>query len=332
MPAFDLEDLEASVAEWEEFRKSLPPTVFGPDFLSFREKTDTASHLARFHDRSGFTTREQFIPVRDAKIKVRIYEPNLPSGSGPYPLVMLYHGGGFFAGNLDTEDRGACEICVGVKAVVVDVEYRLAPEHKFPIPVNDCFDALQWALANANELDVDVTKVVTTGTSAGGSLALAVALMDLDSGHRRIHFIAAIHPITCHVNHYPEKYKNDFRSIVTNADADVFNIQGVNLVNKLYLRDEQVDGANPYYSMLLATNLSSLPPTYIVVGGKDPLRDDGVVLAKELLEVGVPCELDIYRGYPHGFMMFPLSITNPHYRTWVEKISNAVNKTSKSRV
>ncbi|KAK9722987.1 hypothetical protein K7432_002287 [Basidiobolus ranarum] len=326
MPPFNLQDLDVSVAEWEEFRKNLPPAVFDPDYLSFRAKTDAVSHLSRFSNRSGFTAKEQFIPVRDANIKVRIYSPDLESGSGPYPLVMLYHGGGFFVGNLETEDRAACEICVGVKAVVVNVEYRLAPENKFPIPVNDCYDALEWAITNAGELNVDVSKVVTTGTSAGGSLALAVALMDLDSGHHRIHFIAAIQPHTCHLDLYPEKYKSDFRSIVTNANADVFNLQGMALVNELYLRDEKVDGASPYYSIILATNLSSLPPTYIVVGSKDPLRDDGIVLAKELAEVGVPCELDIYRGYPHGFMMFPLSVTDSHYRIWVEKISNAVNK------
>ncbi|KAK9759612.1 hypothetical protein K7432_017213 [Basidiobolus ranarum] len=326
MSPFNLQDLDAPVAEWEEFRKKLPPTVFDSDYLSFREKTDALSHLSPFSNRSGFTTKEQFIPVRDANIKVRIYSPNLESGSGPYPLVMLYHGGGFVAGNLDTEDRAACEICIGVKAVVVNVEYRLAPENKFPIPVNDCYDALEWAIANAEELHVDASKVVTTGTSAGGTLSLAVALMDLDSGHRRIHFIASIQPLTCHFDLYPEKYKNDFRSMVTNANGDIFNLQGMILVNELYLRDQKVDGASPYYSIILATNLSNLPPTYIVVGGKDPIRDDGIVLAKELTEVGVPCELDFYRGYPHGFMMFPLSVSDPHYRIWVEKISNAVNK------
>ncbi|ORX89643.1 hypothetical protein K493DRAFT_289050 [Basidiobolus meristosporus CBS 931.73] len=327
MPAFNLEDLEAPAAEWEEFRKNLPPTVFDPDYQRWRGELEAASRKARFSNRSGFTTQEKLIPVRDANITVRIYSPELDSRSGPLPLVMLYHGGGFVGGGLDTEDRAACEICVGVKAVVVNVDYRLAPEYKFPIPVNDCYDALEWAITNAKELNVDVLKVVTTGSSAGGSLALAVALMDLNSGHRRVHFIAAIQPLTCHLNYYPEKYKNDFRSIVTNANADVLNFQGMVLLNDLYLADEKVEGPSPYYSMLLATNLSSLPPTYIVVGGKDPLRDDGVVLAKELAEVGVPCELDIYRGYPHGFMVFPLSVSNLHFRTWVEKICNAVNKT-----
>ncbi|ORX92455.1 Alpha/beta hydrolase fold-3, partial [Basidiobolus meristosporus CBS 931.73] len=252
-------------------------------------------------DRSGFTTREQPIPVRDGSIEVRIYTPDVETSDGPFPLVMLFHGGGFYAGDLNTEDKGAWEICVGAKAVVVNVGYRLAPEHKFPIPVNDCYDAMEWAIANAKELNVDASRIATIGTSAGGSLSAAVALKDLDSGHQRVRFIASIQPVTCHPDYYPEKYLNDLRSMSTYADGDVLNRDGVYQSIRYYLHDGKEDATSPYYSILLANNLRDLPPTYIVVGGRDPLRDDGIVLAKELREVGVPCELDIYRGYPHAF-------------------------------
>ena len=237
--------------------------------------------VARVEDRS--------IIVPDRHIPIRIYTP---AGSGAFPMLVWFHGGGWVVGDLDTADGTARHLAVGAGCVVVSVDYRLAPETKFPGAADDCYAATQWAAENAGSLGADPLRIAVGGDSAGGNLAAVVPLMARDKGGPPLVLQLLIYPVT----------DRDFEtsSYRGNADGYLLSRDGMVWFWDHYMANES-DAKNPYCAPLQAKELSGLPPALVITAEFDPLRDEGEAYAHRLLEAGVPTECTRYDGMIHGF-------------------------------
>ncbi|KAI0030939.1 Alpha/Beta hydrolase protein [Vararia minispora EC-137] len=217
-----------------------------------------------------------------------------------FPLLVYFHGGGFITGSIEENDFRLQMLCVEHQISILNVDYRLAPEYPFPVPMDDCMAAMKWAIANPSLLSTDVRKgLIVMGTSAGAQLATVTALRARDDGFfaeaRLTGQILQI-PMTCHPDAYPEKYSDQLLSLQQNANAPKLTAREVRFAWKL-LKGPPSD---LYTSPLLAP-LHRLPPTFLQVTGLDPLRDDGLVYERLLREAGVKTMLQIYPGVPHTF-------------------------------
>ena len=232
------------------------------------------------------------VPVEGGEITVRVYTP---PGTAPFPAHLYIHGGGFWLGTLDQSDVACKELCAGADCVVASVDYRLAPEHKFPTAPNDCFAALQWLFMNATELGIDTTRVSVGGASAGGNLAAVIALMARDRGGPPLVFQHLEIPATDMTMSSP--------SITENGEGYLLTKAGMEQCTAFYL-DEPADAKHPFASPLLAHDLSGLPPALVVTCEFDPLRDEGEAYAERLRAAGVPTESIRMEGHIHGSMGF----------------------------
>jgi len=228
------------------------------------------------------------IPGPAGEIPVRIYTPAAPA---PLPLLVYFHGGGWVLGSLETHDGTCRELANGAGCVVVSVDYRLAPEHKFPGAAEDCFAATQWAAAHAAELGADAGRLAVAGDSAGGNLAAVVSQMARDRGGPPIVFQLLIYPVTVAAYDTPSYRDNAEGYLLTAGDMHWFWGH--------YLRSA-ADGANPYASPLSGT-LAGLPPALVITAEFDPLRDEGEQYARALEEAGVAARMSRYNGMIHGF-------------------------------
>jgi acetyl esterase/lipase len=231
-------------------------------------------------------------PGPDADIPVRVYRPRQASHT-PRPLVVHYHGGGFVFGDLRMGDWLGGNVAATVGAVVVSVDYRLAPVHRFPAAVEDCYAALAWAAANAAELGADGPLAVL-GESAGGTLSAVMGLLARERGGPAISHQALIYPATDMTAARPAAL----------ANAPFLSADEMVAYRRLYLGPDG-DPGNPWASPLLAAGHAGLPPALIQVAEHDPLREDGVRYAAALRAAGVPVRLTEYVGVPHGFVNFP---------------------------
>jgi acetyl esterase len=231
------------------------------------------------------------IPGPGGEIPLRIYTPE---GSGPFPAIVFFHGGGWVIGTLDTHDGVCRQIAKRAGAVVVSVDYRLAPEHKFPAAPEDCYAATLWVAENAAKIGVDACRLAVGGDSAGGNLAAAVSLMARDRGKPKIAYQVLIYPVTEH--------SYDTASYRENADGYLLTKDSMVWFWNHYLRSP-ADGAQPYASPLRARDLKGLPPAMVVTTEFDPLRDEGEAYAERLRQAGVPVKLKRYDGLIHGFFM-----------------------------
>jgi acetyl esterase len=231
------------------------------------------------------------IPGPAGQIPVRIYTPQAP---GPLPIVVYYHGGGWVIGTFDTHDAVCRHLAKQAAAVVVAVDYRLAPEHKFPAAPEDCYAATCWVASNAAALGADAGRLAVGGDSAGGNLAAVVSLMARDRGRPSIAFQLLVYPVTDH--------SYDTPSYRENADGYLLTKDAMAWFWNHYLR-EAADGANPYASPLRAASLAGLPRAMVITAEYDPLRDEGEAYARRLREDGVDVRLKRYDGIIHGFFM-----------------------------
>lgn len=222
-------------------------------------------------------------------VTVRVYQPG---ASAPAPMLLYFHGGGWVVGDLESHDEVCRQLSVGVGAVVVSVEYRLAPEHPFPAGLEDCFAATRWASDNADALGGDSHRLVVAGDSAGGNLATAVCLLARERGGPEIAHQLLIYPVTDH-NLETASYRD-------NAEGYFLTRDMMEWFWEQYLPDA-AQPADPLAAPLQA-ELAGLPPATVITAGYDPLRDEGIAYAEKLAAQGVPVEQREFEGLIHGFI------------------------------
>jgi acetyl esterase len=227
-------------------------------------------------------------------LRLRIYTP---MGENPFPLMVFFHGSGFVVCDLDTHDGLCRNLCAGSGCVVVSVDYRLAPEHKFPAAPDDCLAATRWVAANASALGGDVGRIVVAGDSAGGNLAAVTALRARDEGGPKLIGQLLIYPVT-------DYFQPGTPSMTENAEGFGLTRDGMIWFWNHYVRSAG-DGVHPHASPLRAATLAGLPPALVVTAQYDPLRDEGESYAEALAKAGVAVEMKRWDGMNHGFFFFP---------------------------
>ena len=224
-------------------------------------------------------------------VAVRIYWPKA-GASAPRPGVFEIHGGGFMMGDIAMMDPWCQRVAAEIDAVVVSVEYRLAPEHPFPAGLEDCYAALVWTATEAKKLGIDPERLAIAGQSAGGGLAAATALLARDRGGPSLCF---------QVLEIPElDDRLDTPSMLAFTDTPLWNRPNAVWSWKHYLGPDHRGEVSPYAAPARAENLAGLPPAYISTMEFDPLRDEGIIYALRLMEAGVQVELHSYPGTFHG--------------------------------
>jgi acetyl esterase len=229
------------------------------------------------------------VPGPAGEIPVRIF---LPDGSRPLPVLVYFHGGGWVIGGLDTHDVPCRVLANRAGCALVSVDYRLAPENKFPAAPEDCYAATRWVAENAASIGADASRLAIGGDSAGGNLAAVVALMARDRGGPSIVHQLLVYPVTDVGQDTPSYRDNAEGYLLTAADMAWFWNH--------YLA-KPGDGENPYASPLRAKSLRDLPPAHVITAELDPLRDEGEQYAARLKEAGVEVQLSRYDGMIHGF-------------------------------
>lgn len=233
------------------------------------------------------------IPGPQGDIPVRIYTPE---GIGPFPVLVFFHGGGWVICDLDTHDEACRSLANGTPCIVVSVDYRLAPEHKFPAAVEDCYAATQWVASNAASLNGDPSRIAVGGDSAGGNLTAVIAQLARDRGEPSLVFQLLIYPAT--------NFNSDTPSSRENADGYFLTRDDMIWFMNHYLNSPD-DRNSPLASPALAADLSGLPPALVITAEYDPLRDEGEQYGQMLKEAGVPVTISRYNGMIHGFVTFP---------------------------
>lgn len=237
-------------------------------------------------------------------IPVRIYTP---AQGANMPAVVFFHGGGFFGGTLDVVENPCKAIAEKAGAVVVSVDYRLAPEHAFPAGLNDCFDAVRWVYENASLLNVNPQQIAVCGDSAGGNLATVCAMKDRELGMRMIKYQALIYPTVNMAGVVTEDYEwsidqytiNNHRELITAGLTGMGDM--TNMLDSIYLQGAE-PATSAYVSPLLAENVSGLPTTLIITAEYDFLRLECEAYARKLQRAGVETQMIRYNGMDHAFM------------------------------
>lgn len=231
-------------------------------------------------------------------LPIRIYRPaGAPASGAPAsgaPVVVFFHGGGFVAGDLDTHDGTARLHAASADAVVVSVDYRLAPEHPFPAAVDDAFAATKWVAAHADELGVDPARLAVAGDSAGGNLAAVVSQLARNAGGPDIAFQLLWYPATT--------YDISLPSFTENAHAPIIDTEAIAALSLAYAGHLDLSDPPATLAPARAANLAGLPPAYIAVAGHDPLRDDGIRYGELLAAAGVPAQVDNAETLIHGYL------------------------------
>jgi acetyl esterase len=239
-------------------------------------------------------TQDRRITGPAGDITVRVYWPREPKSGELFPVLLWLHGGGFVIGSLDTHDSVCRMLATQADCMVVSVDYRLAPECRFPAAVEDSQAALRWLALHASEIGADAKRIAVGGDSAGANLATVIATVARDEGHPKVAFQLLIYPCTA-----PEPETPSHRKF---AEGYILSRNSIVWFYKQYLRSQR-ESTNPRFAPLLADDLSNLPPAFVLVAGYDPLRDEGVDYAKRLIEAGNRVQLVNYEGMTHGFYL-----------------------------
>jgi acetyl esterase/lipase len=244
-----------------------------------------------FEDRS--------IPTPDgAQIPIRVYRPTPSEPGGLLPFYLDLHGGGWWMGNGFPFHAQMMDFAARTQAIVVSVDYRLAPEHPFPTPLDDCHTALRWIAREGASLGGDPARIAIGGTSAGGNLAAALAIRARDEGGPELAFQLLAVPAT------DLSGTREWHSFDEAGEGYVLTVAGIEQMIDAYVPDPRAR-MNPYVSPLLEGDLSGLPPALVVTALFDPLRDQGEAYARRLEDADVPVELHREPGALHGFLGSP---------------------------
>jgi acetyl esterase len=247
---------------------------------------------------AGMRAPEHVVPVRETReltvagaegdLKARLYRPE---GDGPFPVIAFFHGGGFVIGDLDTHDNMARNITRGCNAVVVSVDYRLAPEAPFPAAAHDAVAAARWIGEHAAELEGD-GRLAVAGDSAGGNLSAVVAQQLRDSGGPQVVGQLLIYPAVDAAGEYPSRAENGKGYMLETETMEWFFG---------HYSPDPASHTDPMLSPLLHGSLAGLPPAVVVTAEFDPLRDEGEAYAKALEAAGVAVQVQRFDGMIHGF-------------------------------
>jgi acetyl esterase/lipase len=259
------------------------------DIVARREAAARLLAAVEVPPNPSVTHEDRMVPGPDGapEIRVRIYRP--VNAARTLPGVYFIHGGGMILGDIEGENAVAEQISEHVGAVVVSVEYRLAPENPHPAPSEDCYAGLVWMARNAAELGVDPGRLAVYGGSAGGGLTIATVLLARDRGFPAIRFQMPIYPMIDPANETPSSHEI--------TDIGIWDRPA-----NIEAWDWYLGGAKPdqYAAPVLAQDLSGLPPAYIDVGTVDLFRDEDIAFAGRLMQAGVPCELHVHPGAYHA--------------------------------
>jgi acetyl esterase len=290
--------------------------------LNLKPFRDSSPAEARESMRSGTAALGPFeevpavadhrVPVTGGEITVRVYKP---AGMGPHPVLVFYHGGGWVIGDLYTHD-GICRSIVNAAGcAVASVDYRLAPEFKYPVPVEDSYAGLLWVVANATRLGLDSARIAVGGDSAGGNIAAVMALLARDRRGPRLLLQILVYPVTNHDFGTASYRENGTGFVLTTDDMRWFW--------RHYLsREEQ--GREMTASPIRAKSLADLPPALVITAGCDPLRDEGDAYAARLRDAGVAVTLTPYPGMFHGFLRMTRILDQS--RVLLDEIAGALKK------
>ncbi len=240
-----------------------------------------------------YRVEDRHIPGPHSQIPIRIYTAE---GRVPKGVLVYFHGGGWVLGSIVTHDVLCRSITNAAGCIVVSVDYRLAPEHKFPAAPEDCYAAAKWVAANAKSFGGDPDRIAVGGDSAGGNLATVVALMARERGGPRLIFQLLFYPAISAANDTPsQKEFSGDGFILSRADMEWFWNH--------YLNGSE-DRSNPLACPNRANNLAGLPPALVQTCSHDPLRDEGERYAEQMKKAGVNVTLTRYEGVTHGFVSF----------------------------
>ena len=244
-------------------------------------------------------------PVAEARLLIapgpagpmalRAYRPQGAQKDEVLPALIYFHGGGWVIGDLDTHDVVCRQLANGARCAGFSVDYRLAPEARFPAAVEDCVAATQWIAAQAKALAINPARIAVGGDSAGGNLATVVALAARDAGGPAILFQLLVYPATDQRTEFPSHRRNAEGYLLTRAAIEYF--RGHYLPKESEWRDWR---ASPF----LAESLAGLPPAYVLTAGFDPLLDEGRAYAERMAKEGVAVEYQEYPDMVHGFLLF----------------------------
>jgi acetyl esterase len=259
-----------------------------------RKQTDVMSKLRDDPVRTPVgRVEERTIDGPGGDLRLRLYWPNADGPSArPAPAIVFFHGGGHVVGSLESHDLTARNLCADSGCLVVSVDYRLAPEHKFPAAAEDCHAATRWVAGHAGELGVDPARLAVAGDSAGGNLALVTALMAREAGGPPLAFQLLVYPVVDYAFDTPsyESYAEGYGILTAKGMA--------------WFRDHYLNGSRDradWRAAPLRADLAGLPPALVVTAECDVLHDEGVALAEKLAAAGVPVEHVDYPGMIHAF-------------------------------
>ena len=269
----------------------LTPQQAREQYLMRVAKLATKEQIHRIHDRR--------IPGAGQDIPLRVYEPRAARPGERFPVLVWFHGGGFVIGNLDSHDHACRVLATQADCMVVAVDYRLAPESKFPAAVDDCLAVVRWLALHAAELGGDPARITVGGDSAGGNLAAVCAILARNEGYPNLAFQLLIYPCTA-----PEPETPSHRKF---AEGHLLTRNTITWFYKQYVRSPK-EFYDFRFAPLVAEDLSNLPPALVLVAGYDPLRDEGVDYAKRLIEAGNRVTLVNYEGMIHGFLLMGAAV------------------------
>jgi acetyl esterase/lipase len=264
-----------------------------PDIVARRAAVDQLAAAIEVPENPNVTKEDRSVPGPDGApdITVRIYRP--VGASTDLAGIYYIHGGGMILGNVAGEDAAATLLCDQVGAVVVSVEYRLAPEDPHPAQVEDCYAGLVWMAKNAAELGVDADRLAIYGASAGGGLTIATAMLARDRGGAPLRFMMPIYPMI--------DDRNETGSSHEIVDIGIWDREGNIQAWEWYLGGKPAD---QYAAPARAEDVAGLPPAFIDVGTVDLFRDEDIAFAQRLMQAGVPCELHVHPGSYHAAETF----------------------------
>ena len=258
---------------------------------------------------SGRVERSDHVVQDDSSVFVRVHRPE-KGEERLRPCVYSIHGGGYVIGSCDTDDPKFDRWCQQFDIVGASVEYRLAPETPYPGPLEDCYAGLKWTVENAERLGIDQSRIGITGTSAGGGLCAALALLIRNRGEFQVQFQLLDCPMLDDRQMTPSSQAEGL--IIWSRESNTFGWKSY--LGELYGGDDVPYLAAPSR----ADDLRGLPEAYVCVGGADGFRDEDIQYAMRLYGAGVPTELHVYPGAPHGVMLFPETEVARRYKRDIE--------------